>query len=291
MRPYFMNKNMIRDLMRSLLTYIAVILSTYTVFLSSVMAEGLEPLPDLQKAVEEVRFLYIGEDLSFLADKEYQVRKYYYQIQSKTEKLEILKEVKGHFEQAVTKAEEKFDSGEEDVSQSAITKLKLGLAGTLNDIIELESEVKVAQLSLALIFKDNYSIDGEMPNPDIEPVDFKFNNYDKWFKVSGLVFGIDSKGTTGKHFRSNELALKTGYLKAVETRKKLNLARENRKITRALLVSEVANYDFGIGDPGELFEALIIYTRVLSGYYDSVYNFNLAVADLNRVKASWTGKP
>ena len=286
-----MNKNMIRDLMKSLLTYIAVILSTYTVFLSSVMAGGLEPLPDLQKAVEEVRFLYIGEDLSFLADKEYQVRKYYYQIQSKTEKLEILKEVKGHFEQAVTKAEEKFDSGEEDVSQSAITKLKLGLAGTLNGIVELESEIKIARLFLALIFKDNYSIDGEMADPDIEPVDFKFNNYDKWFKVSGLVFGIDLKETTGKHFSSNELALKTGYLKAVETRKKLNLARENRKITRALLVSEVANYDFGIGDPEELFEALIIYTRVLSGYYDSVYNFNLAVADLNRVKASWTGKP
>ena len=141
--------------MKSLLTYIAVILSTYTVFLSSSMADGLQPLPDLQKAVEEVRSLYMGEELLFLADKEYQVRKYYYQIQSKTEKLEILKEVKGHFEQAVTKAEEKFDSGEEDVSQSAITKLKLGLAGTLNGIIELESEVKVAQLSLAMIFKDN----------------------------------------------------------------------------------------------------------------------------------------
>ena len=277
--------------MKSLLTYIAVILSTYTVFLSSSMADGLQPLPDLQKAVEEVRSLYMGEELLFLADKEYQVRKYYYQVQSKTEKLEILKEVKEHFETAVTKAEEKFDSGEEDVSQTAITKLKLGLAGTSNDIIELESEVKVARLFLASIFKDNYSIDGGMPDSDIEPVDFKFNNYDKWFKVSGLVFGIDLKETTGKHFSSNELALKTGYLKAVETRKKLNLARENRKITRALLVSEVANYDFGIGDAGDLFEALIIYTRVLSGYYDSVYNFNLAVADLNRVKASWIGKP
>ena len=282
---------MIRNLMKSLLKYMAVILATYTVFLPSLMAGGLEPLPDLQKAVEEVRFIYIDEDLSFLADKEYQVRKYYYQIQSKTEKLEILKEVKGHFEKAVSKAEEKFDSGEEDVSQSAITKLKLGLAGTSNDIIELESEVKVARLFLASIFKDNYSIDGGMPDSDIEPVDFKFNNYDKWFKVSGLVFGIDLKETTGKQFSSNELALKTGYLKAVETREKLNIARKNRKITRALLVAEVANYDFGIGDPGDLFEALIIYTRVLSGYYDSVYNFNLAVADLNRVKASWIGKP
>jgi len=270
--------------MKSLLTYIAVILSTYTLFLSSLMAGGLEPLPGLQKAVADMRSLYEGEDLAFLADKEYQVRKYYYQVQSKAQKLEILKEVQGHFEKAVTKAEEKFDSGEEDVSQSAITKLKLGLAGTLNDIIELESEVKVARLFLVSIFKDSYSTHGEMPDPDIEPVDFKFNNYDKWFNVSGLVFGL--KGTTG-----NELALKTGYLKAVETREKLNLARKNRKITRALLVSEVANYDFGIGEPADLFEALIIYTRVLSGYYDSVYNFNLAVADLNRVKASWTGKP
>ena len=90
--------------MKSLLTYIAVILSTYTVFLSSSMADGLQPLPDLHKAVEEVRSLYMGEELLFLADKEYQVRKYYYQVQSKTEKLEILKEVKEHFETAVTKA-------------------------------------------------------------------------------------------------------------------------------------------------------------------------------------------
>ena len=51
--------------MKSLLTYIAVILSTYTVFLSSSMADGLQPLPDLQKAVEEVRSLYMGEELLF----------------------------------------------------------------------------------------------------------------------------------------------------------------------------------------------------------------------------------
>ncbi len=73
--------------MKSLLKYMAVILATYTVFLPSLMAGGLEPLPDLQKAVEEVRSIYIDEDLSFLDDKEYQVRKYYYQIQRKTEKI------------------------------------------------------------------------------------------------------------------------------------------------------------------------------------------------------------
>ena len=49
---------------------------------------------------------------------------------------------------------------------------------------------------------------------------------------------------------------------------------------------------YGIGDPGDLFEALIIYTRVLGGYYDAVYNFNISVAELNRVfqLTPWTGK-
>ena len=76
--------------------------------------------------------------------------------------------------------------------------------------------------------------------------------------------------------------LKKEFLQVIEANKKMQLARKNRKMTRALLVSEVANYDFGIGDSGDLFQALIIYTRVLNGYYDSVYNFNLLVAKFDR---------
>ena len=281
-----MVKKAIRNSMQPLLKCIAVIFLVCSFFLSSSSAGGLEALPALQRAVAEIRSLYAGKEVAFLAEKAFQVQKYYYQVQAKTQKLEILKEVQGHFEKAVTKAEEKFDLGEEDVSQSAITKLKLGLAGTLNSIIELESEIKTAILSLALIFKDSSFPDREMLDSKIEPVQFKFANYDTWFKESGLTPVMVSKGINSK-----ELALRTGYLKAVETREKLNISRSNRKITRALLVSEVANYDFGIGDAGDLFEALIIYTRVLSGYYDSVYHFNLAVADLNRVKASWIERP
>ena len=56
-------------------------------------------------------------------------------------------------------------------------------------------------------------------------------------------------------------------------------------------MSEAANYDFGIGEPEDLFEALIIYTRVLSGYYDSVYKYNLSAAELNRIKARWAAQP
>ncbi len=269
--------------MKPLVTSWAILTLFSALFLSSALAGGGEPLPGLQKAVQDIRLHHKGEDHSFLAEKEYQVRKYYYEIQSKMQKLEILEEVKEHFEKAVSKAEEKYDTGEEEISQSAITKLKLGLAGTLNDIIELDSDLTVARLSLADMFNENYSIDAEMRASVIEPVDFKFNDYETWFKVSGLATVL--KGL------NNELDLKVGYLKAVENRGKLQLAKKNRKITRALLVSEAANYDFGIGDPGDLFEALIIYTRVLGGYYDAVYNFNVSVAELNRVKAPWTEKP
>jgi hypothetical protein len=278
-----MHKNTLWSVMKPFVTSLAILLLLSTIFLSSSLAGGVEPLPGLQKAVQDIRSHHKGEDLSFLAEKEYQARKYYYEIQSKMQKLEILEEVKEHFEKAVTKAEEKYDLGEEEISQSAITKLKLGLAGTLNDIFELDSDIKVARLSLADMFKENYSVDAEMRDSAIEPVDFKFEDYDTWFKESGLA-------AVTKNL-NNELGLKIGYLKAVENRGKLQLARKNRKITRALLVSEAANYDFGIGDPGDLFEALIIYTRVLGGYYDAVYNFNVSVAELNRVKAPWTGKP
>ncbi len=280
-----MSENTLEGVMKPLVTYLVALLLVFTLFLSSSMAGGMEPLPSLKKAVEDIRFLYRGKEAPFLAEKEYQVQKYYYQIQSKIQRLKILEEVREHFEKAVTKAEEKFDIGEEDVSQSAITKLKLGLAGTLTDIIGLDSDIEVARLSLAGMFKESYSPDAKMQDSEIKPVDFKFDNYESWFNESALVT-VESEDSS-----DDEHELRIGYLRAVESREKLSLARKNRKITRALLVSEAANYDFGIGDPRDLFEALIIYTRVLSGYYDSVYNFNLAVAELNRIKAPWTGKP
>jgi hypothetical protein len=267
--------------MKPIVTNLAILTLLSTLFLPSSLAAGVKPLPGLRKAVEDIRFHHKGEDLSFLAEKEYQVRKYYYEIQSKMQKLEVLEEVKEHFEKAVTKTEEKYNSGEGEISQSSITKLKLGLAGTLNDILELDSDITVALLLMTDMFNENYSVDAEMRESVIYPVDFNFNDYETWFKDSGL--------TAVTKNLNNELDLKVRYLKAVESRGKLQLAQKNRKITRALLVSEAANYDFGIGDPGDLFEALIIYTRVVGGYYDAVYNFNVAVAELNRVKALWIG--
>jgi len=282
-----MHINKFSAVVKPLLAHLSILFLSLTFFISSSLAVVVEPLPGLEKAIEELHFLYKDKELSFLVEKEYQIQKYYYEIQSKTQKLEILEEVKEHFEKAVAKSEEKFDSGEEDISQSAITKLKLGLAGTLNDIIELDSDIKVAFLSLTRILKLHYSVDIKLRDSEIKPVDFKFKDYKTWFVDSGLATIMDSK----LDLSGIELELKTGFLKVLESKEKLKLAKKNRKITRALLVSEAANYDFGIGEPEDLFEALIIYTRVLSGYYDSVYNFNLSTAELNRIKSKGTNTP
>ncbi len=233
-------------------------------------ADGMEPIPSLNNIL---RSSIHGKNNSS-ATMEYSIKKFYYQVQYQDQKLQILNEVKGHFEKSISKAEEKYDEGEEDISQSDITKLKLGLAGTLNDIFGVEAGLQISRLSLFEVLKSEYEPEAELSEPNISPVEFDFADYQDW----------SGKGSE----LSGNISLKKVFLKVVEAKKKMQLARKNRKITRALLVSEVANYDFGIGDPADIFQALIIYTRVLSGYYDSVYKFNLSVAGLNLDKHIWT---
>tara|TARA_Y100000588_G_C14081166_1_gene850225 strand:+ start:302 stop:1081 length:780 start_codon:yes stop_codon:yes gene_type:complete len=248
---------------------IILILSLFIV--SNSHADGIKPIPSLHIILEKARSYSIGENVSF-HEIEYAIKKFYYQIQYQGQKLEILNEVKGHFEKSISKAEEKYEIGEEDISQSDITKLKLGLAGTLNDIYGVETDLKISRLSLSDILKNEYKINAELANQNISPLNFEYDNFEEWIRQNREAPGV----------RNKTILLKKAFLKINEAKKKMQLALKNRKMTRALLVSEVANYDFGIGDPGDLFQALIIYTRVLSGYYESVYKFNLSIAELDR---------
>ena len=229
----------------------------------------------MENVLDEIRSAFPGkENTKSLEKMLFKTKKFYYQIQYQKQKLEILKEVKGHFEKAVNKIEEKYDEGEEDISQSEITKLKLGLAGTLNDIYEVETDLQISRLSLSESLGNKYPLNTELLEPDIVPVAFEFDNFFSWLKHQNI----------SSEPNKNLLILRKSFLKVVEAGKKMELAKKNRKMTRALLVSEVANYDFGIGASGDLFQALIIYTRVLNGYYDSVYKYNLSVAILDRDK-------
>ena len=229
----------------------------------------------MENVLDEVRSAFLGkENAKSLEQMLFETKKFYYQIQYQKQKLEILKEVKGHFEKAVKKIEEKYDEGEEDISQSEITKLKLGLAGTLNDIYEVETDLQISRLSLSETLDKKYPPNSKLLDSNIIPVEFEFDSFFSWLKHQSIA----SKEN------KNLLILRKSFLKVVEASKKMKLARKNRKMTRALLVSEVANYDFGVGETGELFQALIIYTRVLNGYYNSIYKYNLSVAILDRDK-------
>jgi len=250
---------------------ITMALMVFLMISSVCYAGGIEPIPSLNNILRSS--IPDKNNSPVTQEMEYSIKKFYYQIQYRDQKLQILKEVKGHFEKSISKAEEIYDEGEEDISQSDITKLKLGLAGTLNDIFGVEADLQISRLSLFEVLKSEYDSEAELLEPNISPVEFDFAGYQDW---SGQGSGL-----------SGNISLKKAFIKVVEAKKKMQLARKNRKITRALLVSEVANYDFGIGDPADLFQALIIYTRVLSGYYDSVYNFNLSVAGLKRDKHIW----
>lgn len=250
---------------------IIIILSLLIVSISN--ADGIKPIPSLNKLLKKARSYSVGKKTSF-HEIEYAIKKFYYQIQYQEQKLAVLNEVKGHFKKSISKAEEKYEEGEEDISQSDLTKLKLGLAGTLNNIYGVETGLKISRLSLSDILNNEYQINAELLNPDISPLKFEYDNFEEWIQSNREVLGV----------RKITILLKKAFIKVNEAKKKMQLALKNRKMTRALLVSEVANYDFGIGDPGDLFQALIIYTRVLTGYYESVYKFNLSVAELDRDK-------
>ena len=231
------------------------------------------------------------------------VKKYFYQIETQMEQLVTAKEVRGHFQKAVEKTKEIFDSGEGDVSQSDLTKLKLGLSNTLNNIIDLKHGLQIGKLNLGKLINQEFRDENDIMLRGPTPIDFPYTNFDDFLKAKKI--NSQSKKITDKlgivsteiHIeqsikltKENRLLLYKAFLDVTASKDKLLLSKMNRKITRALLISEVANYDFGIGDSQELFEALMIYTRIFSSYLDSIYTLNVAVAELEEATDSFYPK-
>ena len=235
--------------------------------------QALNKLPSLEQALRMSETRYSSEKSSTQgisqADAALEVKRNYSLILARREQLEISNEVKGHFEKAVTQAEKKFEEGDEDISQSAITKLKLGLAGTLNDISQFNSDIALAQLRLEKYLGVRWAQGTDISGPKFQPVTFPHKT------VGEFLQSVSSGSKIAKE--SGLYDLREAIIEVNKTREQLNLAGKNRKITRALLVTEAANYDFGIGNEADLFEALIIYTRVLVGYYEAMHAFNVAV--------------
>lgn len=234
--------------------------------------QTLDKLPSLEQALEMSVIRYSSDKPSTAASQSniaLEVKRNYDLILARREQLEISREVKEHFEKAVTQAEKKFEEGDEDISQSAITKLKLGLTGTLNDILRFNSDIALAQLRLEKYLGVRWAQGMDISGPKFQTVDFPHKTVNEFLK---------SKASDSKILkRSGLFDLREALIEVNKAREQLTLAGKNRKMTRALLVTEAANYDFGIGNEADLFEALIIYTRLLVGYYEVIHTFNVAV--------------
>jgi len=227
------------------------------------------------------------------------VKKYFYKIETQVEQLGTAKEVRDHFQKAVEKSKEIFDSGEGGVSQADLTKLKLGLSNTLNNIIDLEHDIQIGKLNLGKLINQELRDGNDITVTDPIPIDFPYTSFDGYLKAknltpqakkiiseAGIVSNEINVEQSTKLTEENSLLLYKAFLGVTSSKDKVMLGKKNRKITRALLVSEVANYDFGIGDSQELFEALIMYTRVYNSYLDSIYTLNVSVAELEKLTDS-----
>lgn len=305
-----MSSNMMKWLFRLLVGIILVVPALFPYPRQATAGEKPDSpkLPSLQETIDKVLKVQAkGKKLkgggNSKAEIIFEVTQHYYEIQYKKEQLKIAEEVRDHFQTAVEKAEEKMEKGGEGITQSEITKLKLGLSGALNDIIELNTEIKIAKLSLENLLRMDPDPHAELVENDFKIVEFKYKKFEDYLnKFKNPSNQLEKRRKSkGKPETSNSGTLEShpsleksfpfreAFFRVNEAREKWELAKQARKITRALLVTEVANYDFGIGDSADLFEALIIYMRVLSGYYETIYNFNMAVASLQRLETTHPG--
>jgi hypothetical protein len=218
----------------------------------------------------------------------YSVKENYHTIQLKNDQLKISNEVKGHFETAIEKAVEKMESDEADITQSQITKLKLGLAGAKGDIIKYTSASLKARLNLGKLMGVDLHPDADLDEHNLVQIKTPYKTLEDFLKLQNKNSNKpESSGDPAqlKERISDEKmhSLKEAFINLNEKMEFTKLARKNRRMTRALLVTEVANYDFGIGSGGDLFEALIIYTKLLNGFHQSVYGFNVGVAELEKI--------
>ncbi len=79
------------------------------------------------------------------------------------------------------------------------------------------------------------------------------------------------------------LQVKDKYQRVKEKQANLDASLEARKAGRALLVLNLTNFKFGIGSGKDLFDALSLYARTAGEYFETVFDYNMAVAELQSV--------
>ena len=204
----------------------------------------------------------------------YKIKTLYYDLLLAKELIQLADEVKSNFEEAYEKAEKKLESEDPDITQQDVLKLKLGLVGSKDELNRLEHDKKEINESLKykLGIFGNKIFDIKSKRLKQEKIDLK--------KVEG---NIDLTLNNKSSFKEREdiFRITKVFLKINKANDSIKTAREARKVSRGLLVTNLANFDFGIGEAKDLFESLFIYRRSVKNYLTKIHEYNIAVAELS----------
>lgn len=109
-----------------------------------------------------------------------------------------------------------------------------------------------------------------------------------------LDFGITGAKAAGEQAQYNRLLstkifaetniplqIKKFYLEAVEAEKSASASKEAYSNAKKWAVTALANFDFGVGPAKDIFDALQAYARMRAAYFQSLYNYAIARANLN----------
>jgi hypothetical protein len=216
--------------------------------------------------------------------------KNFYRIQFYEEALKKASETKKHFDQAIEKAQSSYAEDDENVTQFIITKLKLGLAEMKNRVAEFSSKLEQSKVELgALMGKNLFDPDLKIENP-LKPVQFAYQTWEEFLKKNpGFFSQKNDLKRKKKHSLLGNFNLEfkvrshQAFIRVLEAGKKMKSASEVNKSVRALMAMESSNYDLGLGDPVDLFDSFLVHGRQINVGLESIYNFNVAVAEWHEV--------
>ena len=86
-----------------------------------------------------------------------------------------------------------------------------------------------------------------------------------------------------KRFAEDNIPLQVRkfYDEGVEAASGLEATRTGYQSSKKWAVTAIANFDFGVGPAKEIFDSLQQYAKMRGAYFQSIYNYNLAVANLS----------
>jgi outer membrane protein TolC len=77
------------------------------------------------------------------------------------------------------------------------------------------------------------------------------------------------------------LQIKKYYLELIEAENSATATKSAYTNSKKWAVTALANFDFGVGPAKEIFEALQAYARMRAAYFQSLYNYRIAWANLD----------